>query len=171
MGIGTVTPINKLDVNGTMAVGSYAGTSTAPSNSLIVSGNIGIGTNSPATKLVVGSDAAGVGTNYDNAQLRIAGTADPLERTVIGYDTTSNYGVIASYISPSTYSPLAINPLGGNVGIGTTSPTSKLTVLASGDCSRQLRSSNRILCQPYDRRHDRCCWRRRHHHGYHFSRL
>ena len=132
VGIGTVLPLNKLDVNGTMAVGAYAGTITAPSSSLIVSGNIGIGTNNPGAKLVVGGDAAGVGSTYDNAQLRIAGNTDTLERTVIGYDTTSNYGVIASYISPNTYSPLAINPLGGNVGIGTTNPTSKMTVLASG---------------------------------------
>ncbi|MCX6106439.1 MAG: hypothetical protein NTY08_11485 [Proteobacteria bacterium] len=133
VGIGTVLPVNKLDVNGTMAVGSYAGTNTATTNGLIVSGNVGIGTSNPATKLVVGGDAAGVGTTYDNAQLRVAGTTDPNQRTVVGYDSTSNYGVIASYVAPSTYtSPLAINPLGGNVGIGTTSPTSKLTVLASG---------------------------------------
>ncbi len=41
-----LTPVNKLDVNGNAAFGTYAGTA-APSNGLIVSGNVGIGTNAP----------------------------------------------------------------------------------------------------------------------------
>jgi len=44
VGIGTTTPLNILDVNGGLAVGTYAGTNTAPANGLIVSGNTGIGT-------------------------------------------------------------------------------------------------------------------------------
>lgn len=45
VGIGTtLIPVNKLDVNGSMALGSYAGNNTAPSNGLIVSGNVSIGT-------------------------------------------------------------------------------------------------------------------------------
>src|SRR5207249_4814807 len=44
VGIGTATPINKLDVAGGIAIGSsYAGTS-APSNGAIIEGSVGIGT-------------------------------------------------------------------------------------------------------------------------------
>ena len=44
VGIGTTSPVNKLDVEGAIAIGAaYSGTSTAPTNGLIVEGNVGIG--------------------------------------------------------------------------------------------------------------------------------
>ncbi|WP_374074603.1 tail fiber domain-containing protein [Bdellovibrio bacteriovorus] len=52
LGVGTTTVTNMLDVNGRAAIGSYAGTA-APSNGLIVSGNVGIGTASPGSLLDV----------------------------------------------------------------------------------------------------------------------
>ena len=53
VGVGTTIPQNRLDVSGSMAVGSYAGLNAAPSNGLIVSGNVGIGTTSPSATLSV----------------------------------------------------------------------------------------------------------------------
>jgi len=54
VGIGLISPINKLDVEGSVAIGAtYAGTNTAPSNGLIIEGNVGIGTNNPGSKLDV----------------------------------------------------------------------------------------------------------------------
>ncbi len=45
---GYLVPLNKLDVNGAVAIGSYAGANTAPAGtSLIVSGQTGIGTATP----------------------------------------------------------------------------------------------------------------------------
>ena len=44
-------PANALDVNGSLAVGTYAGTATGASNELIVSGNVGIGSTSPVASL------------------------------------------------------------------------------------------------------------------------
>ncbi len=58
VGIGTNDPMNRLDVEGGVAVGGpYAGTSTAPLNGMIVQGNVGIGTATPSGKLhVAGGD-------------------------------------------------------------------------------------------------------------------
>lgn len=65
-GLGTVAPLSKLDVNGSVAIGSYAGVTAAPSNGLIVSGNTGIGTSTPGSLFSIG--ATGTGWNfYDNA--------------------------------------------------------------------------------------------------------
>jgi len=48
VGVGTTTPVNELDVSGSLAVGTYAGTTAASvANSLIVSGPLGVGTANP----------------------------------------------------------------------------------------------------------------------------
>jgi hypothetical protein len=50
VGIGTLTPVNKLDVQGGLAVGaSFAGISPAPANGAIFEGNVVIGNNVSAT--------------------------------------------------------------------------------------------------------------------------
>jgi len=54
VGIGTETPLNRLDVHGAIAVGlSYAGNQVAPNGGLIVEGWTGLGTVSPHSKLHV----------------------------------------------------------------------------------------------------------------------
>jgi hypothetical protein len=54
VGIGTTTPLNKLDIAGASAIGSdYAGAYTAPTNGAIIEGNVGIGTTTPASTLTV----------------------------------------------------------------------------------------------------------------------
>ena len=46
VGIGTNTPANELDIEGSMAIGTnYSGSTAAPSNGLIVEGDSGFGTN------------------------------------------------------------------------------------------------------------------------------
>lgn len=63
VGIGTTSPVNKLDVEGAVAIGaSYSGTSTAPTNGLIVEGNVGIGTASPTAKLHLPASTAAANT-------------------------------------------------------------------------------------------------------------
>ena len=52
-GIGTATPKNDLDVAGGIAVGAYAGINTAPSNGVIISGQVGIGNSTPASSAVI----------------------------------------------------------------------------------------------------------------------
>jgi hypothetical protein len=48
MGLAGVTPLSTLDVFGGVAIGTYAGLNAAPSNGMIVSGNVGFGTNNPS---------------------------------------------------------------------------------------------------------------------------
>ncbi|MBN1184059.1 MAG: hypothetical protein JXB49_17325, partial [Bacteroidales bacterium] len=54
LGLGTETPQNKLDIEGGAVIGaSYSGTNTAPTNGLLVEGNVGIGIINPNAKLDV----------------------------------------------------------------------------------------------------------------------
>ncbi len=62
IGLGTTNPKNRLDVEGAMVVGStYSGSSTAPSNGMLVQGKVGIGTSSTGShRLYVKSSGSGV---------------------------------------------------------------------------------------------------------------
>lgn len=72
VGIGGITnPRNKLDISGAAVVGSsYAQTNTAPTNGLLVEGNVGIGETSPVAKLHVkgsGATSATFSGNFTNS--------------------------------------------------------------------------------------------------------
>ena len=77
IGIGNInTPANSLEVsNGSVVIGSYIGTTVSGTNtSLIASGNIGIGTQTPSSLLhVVGSANIGVGNTTTINNLTITG--------------------------------------------------------------------------------------------------
>lgn len=57
MGASKFVPANMLDVNGSMVVGTFAGVTTAPANSLLVSGNVGFGTSTVTEPVGVGSSS------------------------------------------------------------------------------------------------------------------
>lgn len=61
--------LSALDVNGGVAIGSYAGANAAPSNGLIVSGAAGFGYASPAAGSVSMNANLGVGTNTPQGRL------------------------------------------------------------------------------------------------------
>jgi hypothetical protein len=69
LGIGTATPVSKLDVNGNLTVGStYAGTNAAPANGALIQGNVGIGITAPNGRLHV-YEATGTTTGVSAATL------------------------------------------------------------------------------------------------------
>jgi hypothetical protein len=62
-------------------------------------------------------------------QLVIRGNTETTERLNIGFDTTANQATLQSYTAVSTAGNLLLNPSGGNVGIGsTTPPAAKLSI-------------------------------------------
>ena len=122
---------------GWIQVGRTDGTAIAYDLSLQASGgNVGIGTTGPLNKLVV----SGIDTNAELNLTTVTQAALQLSNSDIAYGTffgtqSSGTGLIQQRRqSSAVYYPLAINPYGGNVGIGTTSPGARLSL---GDASGQ----------------------------------
>ena len=90
-------------------------------------GNVGIGTTSPTQKLdVSGIIRANNGTIFAQAS-GTEGSGYQLSAITMGYDSTNNIGWITAG-GTSSRTNLSLQYGGGNVGIGTISPTAKLEV-------------------------------------------
>ena len=109
-------------VTGTTNYVSKFTSATAIGNSQIFDDgtNVGIGTTNP------GSDGGVV------PRLAVANPSNVDKFVGIGYDNTGDYGFIHAVHRATAWKNIAIQAFGGNVGIGTTSPSQKLEV-SGGD--------------------------------------
>jgi len=99
----------------------------APTSSLDISaaGNVGIGTAAANGKLQVLSSSPDRNTN---TQLILSDSANALKQLRMGWNNTTNYSYIQSTIFGTSGNILSLNEAGGNVGIGTATPTELLSV-------------------------------------------
>ncbi len=93
-------------------------------------GNVGIATTAPNFKLDIQQDMTIDGDiTPGKAQFSISGATTPGKRMILGYDTNGNgFGYIKAGNYGVSWTPLALQPNGGNVGIGTTAPAFRLHV-------------------------------------------
>jgi hypothetical protein len=115
--------------------------SVAPTEKMRIdsSGNVGIGTSSPSAKLQVSGTAIIGASTSGAAQVALNTGGGVLTKFIELYyqsgspsSSTTDYGHIQAGYQGSYWTNLALNPNGGNVGIGTTAPVQKLTVWAAG---------------------------------------
>ena len=130
-----------------MASGSTAQTFLeATEGTIFKHGNVGIGTTSPATNLNIQGDSGGVppttgGEGTSNGIFRVRDNYNvALDIGTNGSSPWTTWLQVADATSMGTEYPLSLQPNGGNVGIGTTSPGHPLDVQFTGDSG--IRSKN-----------------------------
>ena len=96
---------------------------------LTTDGNVGIGTTSPRSGLQVNTVNGAAANEY--AGLIVSSNLSSSRGVNIAYDATNDAGIITAVHAGTGWKPLALQPVNGNVGIGTTNPTSRLHVSSS----------------------------------------
>jgi hypothetical protein len=119
VGIGTATPVHKLDVAGNVTIGSgVTSATTVPANSLVVEGSVGIGTANPQDAFHLYSPGNSVGTMRIQGGTTHAGFASFWDtHPMFIFTNNRNPGTGNNYNSGSPGAQLAIGgPNGGEAG-------------------------------------------------------
>lgn len=137
VGIG-VAPLSKLDVVGGISAGAYAGINAAPTNGMIISGSVGIGTSSPLADLHVFDNVA-VTAAHTGMLHTCSNTSSTASIAKVGLNVQStgtwngasatNTGLIVNATGGTTNYAATFS--GGNVGIGIASPQVPLEVITT----------------------------------------
>ena len=136
VGIGTTAPLNKLDIEGGVAIGvAYSGTRSAPENGLIVEGNVGVGTYTPTMSLeassasLYGMPAIGVssGTRWAYLHLNTTGAHSLI------WDNASVMRFGTETAKATGYSEKMRITANGSVGIGTSTPSTSFKLDVNGN--------------------------------------
>jgi hypothetical protein len=144
-GVGTTTPSSTLQVSGTLDATGISQLGSGGSNVYLTSssaGNVGIGTSSPSDKLTVSGNLSIFGNKiYNGSAANSAGVSFPSSTTRIdGYNGITFHSSTATVGSQSERMRITST---GNVGIGTTSPESKLTIKGNpGNTNQPVRITN-----------------------------
>ena len=99
-------------------------------------GNVGIGTTGPTEKLTIFGGVGSPATSGTGANGNLAIESSNGNSLYFGSYAASPYGCwmqASNYVAQGIHYPIILNPLGGNVGVGTDSPAVKLQV--SGNAS------------------------------------
>jgi trimeric autotransporter adhesin len=133
VGIGTTTPVNRLDVEGGAVIGStYSGTSTAPTNGLLVEGMVGIGTASPNNSMLHLDGSSGL---YNGIHFTHTGSGTgPSDGFLVGPLTANSNDLILwnfesgnlKFATGSTERMTVTSA--GNIGINNSSPSAMLEI-------------------------------------------
>jgi hypothetical protein len=122
--------------NATGGIAFYTSASTAAQTEkmrITSGGNVGIGTTSPVAKLNIFGTSGNPSTTADTYNLfSVTGNLGP-QLNIGGYNGSS-YGMwlqVKDAGNGGTLYPILLQPLGGNVGIGTTSPSVPLEVYST----------------------------------------
>jgi hypothetical protein len=143
LGIGSSSPTGKLQVNSSAGAGLVIGESNTSQNRfdantqifrtgsfvetmrIDANGFLGIGTSVPITKLTISGSSAASG---EIGTLLVTGNT-AAKRLAMGVDSTGTmYSWIQSVEAGTAQRLLALQPVGGNVGIGTISAGQKLNI-------------------------------------------
>lgn len=112
-----------------------------------VIGRLGVNTLSPGTQLQIRGDSQYLNTT-DNAQFWITGLSNGNDKMYFGVNTTGTpFGYFQATESGVAVRSIAINPSGGNVGIGSavTAPTAHLEITAGSSTVPQLKIDSGTL--------------------------
>lgn len=133
-GFGVSIPVNKLDIEGAVAIGaSYSGSSTAPANGAIIEGNVGIGTASPSASRVTVKGVAAVPTSITNVMSRanIWASYSSIDTYGLAIAVSANAPTLQAVdVGGVTAASLVLQPFGGKTGIGTNAPAAYLATIA-----------------------------------------